>query len=182
MKKIASNKTENSEIKVCFSGRHVHFLGDDFLLTQRILEGNFIDYQRVVETEDSGFTFVLNCAEFLKIAKEYATHNKKVPVVHCVECCGKLATETHSADFQTADCMQIESGKITENLHISFSAKYLMNILKVFKDTNTEIWGNKPITPWIFKNENYVGIIVPMRIKPEDEEYSESYIREAFGG
>ena len=182
LKKIANNKTENSELKVCFTGRHVHFLGEDFLLTQRIIEGNFIDFKNVAEPEITGFTFMLNCSEFLKIAKEYATHNKKSPTIHCVECCGKLATETHSADFQTADCMQVESGNITERFHIAFNAQYLVNILKVFKDTNTEIWGNKSINPWIFKNENYVGIVVPKRMELEDERYSESYIKESFGG
>ena len=128
LKKIANNKTENSELKVYFSGRHVHFVGDDFILTQRIIEGNFVDFAQTVNMNDSDYTVTLNCAEFLKIAKEYAMLNKKTPIIHCVECSGKLATETHSSDFQTADCISIEDGKLSENLHIAFNAKYMADV------------------------------------------------------
>ena len=180
LKKIANNKTENSELKVYFSGRHVHFVGDDFILTQRIIEGNFVDFAQTVDMNDSDYTVTLNCAEFLKIAKEYATLNKKTPIIHCVECSGKLATETHSSDFQTADCISIEDGKLSENLHIAFNAKYMADVLKVFKDTNTTISGGKEIYPWKFLNENYVALVVPMRLEKESKEFSELYIREAF--
>ena len=180
LKKIANNKTENSELKVYFSGRHVHFVGDDFILTQRIIEGNFVDFAQIVDMNDSDYTVTLNCAEFLKIAKEYAMLNKKTPIIHCVECSGKLATETHSSDFQTADCISIEDGKLSENLHIAFNAKYMADVLKVFKDTNTTISGGKEIYPWKFLNENYVALVVPMRLEKESKEFSELYIREAF--
>ena len=182
LKKITTNKTENSELKVCFSGRHVHFVGDDFVLTQRIIEGNFIDFSQTVEMNGSDYTITLNCTELLKIAKEYAKLNSKTPVLHCVECSGKLATETHSADFQPADCMSIESGKVPDKLHIAFSAKYMADVLNVFKDTNTTISGGKEIYPWKILNENYIALIVPMRIEEESKVFSESYIREAFGG
>ena len=180
LKKIANNKTENSELKVYFSGRHVHFVGDDFILTQRLIEGNFVDFAQTVNMNGSDYTVALNCTEFLKIAKEYATLNKKTPIIHCVECSGKLATETHSSDFQTADCISIEDGKLSENLHIAFNAKYMADVLKVFKDTNTTISGGKEIYPWKFLNENYVALVVPMRLEKESKEFSELYIREAF--
>lgn len=160
--------------------KHLHFVGDDFILTQRIIEGNYMDFEQTVTMYDSAYTISLNCAEFLKIAKEYASFNKK-PILHCVECSGKLATETHSSDFQTADCMTIECGNLPERFHIAFSAKFMADVLKVFKDTNTTICGGKEIFPWKFINENYIGIVVPIRMEEKDKSYSESYIKEAFG-
>ena len=115
-----------------------------------------------------------------QIAKEYAALNKKTPVLHCVECSGKLATETHSSDFQTADCISVEDGKLPESLHIAFSAKYMADVLKVFKDTNTTISGGKEIYPWKILNENYIALVTPMRLEKESKEFSESYIKEAF--
>ena len=65
-------------------------------------------------------------------------------------------------------------------MHIAFNAKYMADVLKVFKDTNTTISGGKEIYPWKFLNENYVALVVPMRLEKESKEFSELYIREAF--
>jgi DNA polymerase III sliding clamp (beta) subunit (PCNA family) len=183
LKKISNVKTEINSLEVYYEngGRNVFYVGYDYVLATRIIEGDFCNFARIVENSDS-FKHLLkvDSIELCAIAKEYGAVSKDKTLIHCIELNGKLATTTRTVDFRTADCMDILGGNLPEGFHILLDAKYLYDVMKTFDGADISIECGTEITPWKIYNDNYVGLVVPVKMEYDKKVDAESYVRNAF--
>jgi hypothetical protein len=52
--------------------------------------------------------------------------------------------------------------------------------MKTFNGTDITIECGTEITPWKIYNDNYVGLVVPVRMEGDVKDDAESYVRNAF--
>ena len=183
LKKVSNVKAETNSLELYYEdgGKHIFYVGYDYVLATRVIDGDFCDFVQTVDGDSSyKHSFSADSAELCAIAKEYAAVSKATTRIHCIELNGKLATTTRTFDFRTADCVEILGGNLPEGFHILLDSKYLYDVMKTFSGTDITIECGTEITPWKIYNDNYVGLVVPVRMEGDVKEDAESYVRNAF--
>ena len=183
LKKVSNVKAETNSLELYYEdgGKYIFYVGYDYVLATKVIDGNFCDFARTVDGDGSyKHSFRVDSAGLCAIAKEYAAVSKDKTHIHCIELNGKLATTTRTFDFRTADCVDILGGNLPEGFHILLDSKYLYDVMKAFDGTDITIECGTEITPWKIYNDNYVGLVVPVRMEGDTKGDAESYVRNAF--
>ena len=163
--KLIDDESEDIEINV--SNRLIGFNINGYTFISRLLEGDFVNYQKTIPTENKQRVFVntrdlINTIErvSLLISESFTTpircyFNELNVVFTCATSVGR-ATETFN--------LKLEG----ENFEIGLNSHYLLDVLKAIEDEQIQILFNGPNAGVLFlpvDDDNFKYMIMPMRLK-----------------
>lgn len=158
---------DEKKIAVCIDRSQICFSKDDYMIISRLLEGAFIDYNRIMNfNEDT--SAVLNAREFSEALDRTLllnTDRYKCPVI-C-----KFENDTLSIDIRTAIGKMSDTMKIQYSgakLEIAFNAKYMIDSLRNSECDEVKVDFCGPLSPIRIKplnDDSYIGIVLPVRNK-----------------
>lgn len=158
---------EEKKIAVCIDRSQICFSKDDYMIISRLLEGTFIDYNRIMNFNEDTFA-VLNAREFSEALDRTLllnTDRYKCPVI-C-----KFENDNLSIDIRTAIGKMSDTMKIQYSgakLEIAFNAKYMIDSLRNSECDEVKVDFSGPLSPIRIKplnDDSYIGIVLPVRNK-----------------
>ena len=151
--------------------RHIMFQVGRATLVCRLLEGEFLDWRRVVPT-DNPIRLAVNVKEFtesLERVNLIVSEKMKSPV-RCTFGDNVVSMITNTTLGRASDEVSVEGDG--ENLEIGFNNKYLLDALKAAPADEICIRLNTGITPCVVlptgNSRNFVYMILPVRLKANE--------------
>ena len=165
--KMLSDEPNEKKISVCIDRNQICFSKEDYIIISRLLEGTFIDYEKIMNFEEKS-SAVVNALEFstaLDRTLVLNTDKYKCPVI-CTFDADSLHIEIKTSIGKMNSDLPI---KYTGNkLVIAFNAKYMIDALKnsecdeVRIDFAGELF---PIRVRPLEDDSFVAIVLPVRSK-----------------
>lgn len=162
-----SKMAEETEKDVTLSLTQTHLTVqvNDTKLTARLLDGNYIDYKRIIPKECKTRVLV-NTADLYTMtdrAQLIAREGNNSVMMHFD---GNLLTmSAESFVGRGEDTMEVSI--VGDPIDIAFNPKYLINILRNINDETVYLEFNSPISPCVIRpvqGDAYLYLIVPMRV------------------
>lgn len=165
--KMLSDEPNDKKISVCIDRNQICFSKEDYIIISRLLEGNFIDYDKIMNFEEKS-TAVVNATDFstaLDRTLLLNTDKYKCPVI-CTFKDDSVHIEIKTSVGKMNDDIPI---KFTgEKLEIAFNARYMIDALKNSECDEVRIDFTGPLFPIRIRpleDESFVGIVLPVRSK-----------------
>jgi DNA polymerase-3 subunit beta len=153
------------DITVSLTQTHMTVQVNDSILTARLLDGNYIDYKRIIPKECKTRVLV-NTSELFTItdrAQLIAREGNNSVMLHFDE--NTLTMSAESFVGRTEDTMEVSI--VGDPIDIAFNPKYIINILHSIPDETVYFEFNSPISPCVIRpvqGDAYLYLIVPMRV------------------
>ena len=144
---------------------HLTVQVNDTRLTARLLDGNYIDYKRIIPKECKTRVLV-NTADLYTMtdrAQLIAREGNNSIVMHFEG--DTLTIKAESFVGRGEDTMEVSI--VGDPIDIAFNPKYVTNILKNISDETVYLEFNSPISPCVIRpvqGDAYLYLIVPMRV------------------
>ena len=165
--KMLSDEPNDKKISVCIDRNQICFSKEDYIIISRLLEGNFIDYDKIMNFEEKS-TAVVNATDFstaLDRTLLLNTDKYKCPVI-CTFKDDSVHIEIKTSVGKMNDDIPI---KFTgEKLEIAFNARYMIDALKNSECDEVRIDFTGPLFPIRIRpleDDSFVGIVLPVRSK-----------------
>lgn len=171
---IGESKEEKDEISMIFLENNIIFKFNSIVLQSSILEGEFVDYKKIIPGEDNlKIQFNTKKPELensLKRVSLLAENNKSKLVTIGVNSSEKKLNLTTSNQRGHSE----EELEITDNsgddLRIAFNVKYLLDALSVLDDEVITFKLSGPLNPIIIKkssSNSFLALVLPVRLTTE---------------
>lgn len=160
-------ETDTSSVQIAFQEKHVVFKTEEVVLTGRLIEGNFPNYQQVIPQQDPK-------SPKIKVARD--------PLIHALRRVSLLSDERNrgvkiqinwgkmllnSQDSEWGDAHEtIEAEYQGEELVLGFNAGYLLDILGVIDEEEIKLETHEVLGPCLLTpegNPEYLCVIMPLR-------------------
>lgn len=165
--KMLSDEPNEKKVSVCIDRNQICFAKEDYTIISRLLEGTFIDYDKIMNfTETSSAT--VNASDFATALDRTLllnTDKYKCPVI-CTFENDKLHIEIKTSIGNLNENLAI---KYTgEPMKIAFNAKYMIDALRNSEcdEVRVDFTGAlQPIRVRPLGDDSFVGIVLPVRNK-----------------
>ena len=153
------------DVTVSLTQTHLTVQVNDTRLTARLLDGNYIDYKRIIPQECKTRVLV-DTAELLTItdrAQLIAREGNNSILMHFEG--STLTVSAESFVGRSEDTMEVSI--VGDPIDIAFNPKYVINILRSVTDETVYLEFNSPISPCVIRpvqGDAYLYLIVPMRV------------------
>ncbi|WP_269622060.1 DNA polymerase III subunit beta [Prochlorococcus marinus] len=170
VERFISNCKSDNEITFFYDRGQAVFISADQIVTTRILEGNYPNYNQLVP-QDFANTLELDRNDFIsaldRISVLAEQHNNVV----------RISTNQESQILNiTADAQDLGSGSESipikyngNDLQIAFNSKYLLDGLRIIQTDTILLKFNAPTTPAIFtpnnQNNNFIYLVMPVQMR-----------------
>jgi DNA polymerase-3 subunit beta len=160
----AAAKGENVRIDV--SGTKIRFTSGTTVLTSKLIDGTFPDYQRVIPTGNNVIAYIdskslSNAADRVSTISTERGRAVKLSFTN-----GNLALAANSPDAGSAED-SVEADYDADNLDIGVNSQYLRTLLASLGDGKTKIALGDPGSPMLFSsdaNNDLLIVLMPMRV------------------
>lgn len=165
--RMLSDEENEKKVAICIDRSQICFSKEDYMIISRVLEGNFIDYNRIMNFEETA-SAVINAREFASSLDRTLllnTDRYKCPVI-CVFENDELSIDIKTALGQMNDNLKIEYNG--PKFEIAFNAKFMIESLRNSECDRVKIDFTGPLAPIRIRplgDESYVGIVLPVRNK-----------------
>lgn len=165
--RILSDEPNEKTVAICIDRSQICFSKEDYVIISRLLEGNFIDYKRIMNFEETS-TATVNAREFAEALDRTLllnTDRYKCPVI-CTFENDRLKIDIKTALGKMSDNIAVKYGG--EKLEIAFNAKYMIDSLRSSECDEVKIDFSGPLAPMRIQpldGKSYVGIVLPVRNK-----------------
>ena len=167
MRMLSEEADENKKVAICIDRSQICISKDDYMIISRLLEGNFIDYDRIMNFDEK-FSATVNASDFamsLDRTLLLNTDRYKCPVI--------CTFENDSLDIEIKTSLGKMSDKLNikyngEKLEIAFNAKYMIDALRNSECDEVKLDFTGPLSPIRVKplgDDSFVGIVLPVRNK-----------------
>ena len=174
---IGKTKNDDKRIEVYTDDKYVEFTGEDYVLTSRLLDGKYFDYEKLTGDVRSGseYAYRFNTKELLNIAKEYSkvvTNDNKAPMIFYNNN-GSVATGVQVANYRTSDVLENVEAEygMGHEWYVGVNPHFIMDACGAFSE-EAEIKGaysfRKPI---MIIDETYEFLILPVNINEDNVEF-----------
>ena len=153
------------DVTIQMTQTHLTVQVNDTRLTARLLDGNYIDYKRIIP-KDCKTRVLVDTAELLSMtdrAQLIAREGNNSIVLHFAD--DMLTMSAESFVGRGEDTMEVSV--VGDSIDIAFNPKYIMNILKNISDEKVYMEFNSPISPCVIRpvqGDAFLYLIVPMRV------------------
>jgi len=153
------------DVTVSLTQTHLTVQVNDTRLTARLLDGNYIDYKRIIPKECKTRVLV-DTAELLTItdrAQLIAREGNNSILMHFEG--STLTVSAESFVGRSEDTMEVSI--VGDPIDIAFNPKYVINILRSVTDETVYLEFNSPNSPCVIRpvqGDAYLYLIVPMRV------------------
>ncbi len=159
-------REEEGGVRVVPLNQQVAFLLGRHLLTTRLIEGQFPNYQQVLPTT-SGPGAILGREGFLGALRRTSTivGDRATPTILEMKP-GRLLLSCTNIDLGEAR-EELPMEYSGQELTVGFNARYLMDFLNVVEEAEVSMHVHDPLSPALFeprKGEGFCCVIMPMRI------------------
>ncbi len=164
--KIILADNNNMEVSIYKNDKFIKYSIGNVVLIARLLEGNFINYEKIIPTE---YKTKITCS--------------KTELYQAIDRASLIVNQTNNTSllFEIKDdylniTSNTDSGSAQEkvnielegpNLKIGFNPKYWLDVLKVIESDNVVVEMTTSTSPCIIKSEeddNYIYLLLPVRI------------------
>ena len=170
VEKILSDSVEENAV-ITLGSRHITFKVGDATLVCRILEGEFMDWRKVLKTGES-MKLVAKVSELsTSIERVSLVVNEKFKApVRCTFGAG-------TADFKTSTVMGTAHDSCTiagdgKDMEIGFNCRYLLEALRAVPDQEVTLELTNGLSPIIMTpvegNDSFTYLVLPVRMRSEN--------------
>ncbi len=166
MNEIAKMAEETEkDVSLSLTQTHLTVQVNDSRLTARLLDGNYIDYNRIIPKECKTRVLV-NTADLYTMtdrAQLIAREGNNSVMLHFEG--DSLTMSAESFVGRGEDTMEVSI--VGDPIDIAFNPKYIINILRNITDETVYLEFNSPISPCVIRpvqGDAYLYLIVPMRV------------------
>jgi len=161
-------KDDSTIVEITIHENSVMFSFDTFVITSRLLEGEFMDYNKFIP-KNSTITVKTNVKNLLDMVERASIiinyDDPKIPIILNIEE-DKIRVECISKKGNFDESMQVEHHG--ENLKIGISSKLLTDTLKSIDNEEALFEFNSPQSPCVIKpveGEGFINMVLPIRLK-----------------
>ena len=153
------------DITISLTQTHLTVEVNDTKMTARLLDGNYIDYKRIIP-KDCKTRVLVDTAELLTMADRaqlIAREGNNSIMLHFEE--DQLTVSAESFVGRGEDTMEVNV--VGDPIDIAFNPKYVINILRNIDDEKVYLEFNSPISPCVIRpvqGDAFLYLIVPMRV------------------
>jgi DNA polymerase-3 subunit beta len=161
---LMRNLSCDGEVRIVFSENQVCFEFGNIVLTTRLIEGEFPDYNKVIPKEEKD-KIQVNKNMFLKAIKRVSLFTNPDSIVIKLDIIGnKIILSKSTPDLGEARD-EVEAIYRGKELSLGFNPNYLMDILKVIENQEVEIEISDPQKPAVIRKEGkFIFIVLPMQL------------------
>lgn len=157
---------KGDEVRIDISETKIRFTHESTVLTSKLVDGQFPDYQRVIPPVSNIFA-KLDAKSFAAAVDRVATiSTERGRAVKLSFSQGSLSLATNSPDAGSAED-SIDADFDADPLDIGFSAKYIADVLRTLGDGEAKVSLTDSGSPTIFTNEanpDLLVVLMPMRV------------------
>lgn len=161
-------KQTDKKVEIRFSKRHVKFVINDYTVISRLIEGDFMDYERAIPTNstyevEAQRKDILNACDRMSLLINDAT---KTPI-KCTFGENKIKFECSAAvGFATDTIAAITPDK--NEMVVGFNNRYMIDTFKSVSNDNVKLYFVNPVSPIVVRtddSDNFLALILPVRIR-----------------
>ena len=156
----------DGEIKIIISNSKAQFIFPNSVLTTKLIDGSFPDYQRVIPKENLNKLVVSNTQFSRAIDRVSTVSMEKSRAVKLSLSNNLLSLNVNSHDLGDAS-EDLEIDYNYDNLNIGFNSKYLLDIASQIQGKEIEILLSDSASPALITDPDQDGVIfvlMPMRV------------------
>jgi DNA polymerase-3 subunit beta len=156
----------SDEVLVNLSANKVRFTAGNVVLTSKLIDGTFPDYQRVIP-QNNDKLMRIDTAVFAKAVDRVSTlSSEKGRAVKLNLVDGRLTLSVHNPESGSAT-EELDLEYNGEPLEIGFNARYLLDIVAQFEGDRAVFRLSDPSAPTVLHDENDTSalyVLMPMRV------------------
>ncbi|MEM7223426.1 MAG: DNA polymerase III subunit beta [Pseudomonadota bacterium] len=153
-------------VQVSLSGTKIRFAFDSTVLTSKLIDGTFPDYERVIPSGNDKIMSV-NCSHFSEAVDRVSTiSTEKSRAIKLALANGNLVLSATSPDSGSAT-EEIEVGYGGEEIEIGFNSRYLLDIAQQISHGEAEFVMHDSASPTIVRDiedASALYVLMPMRV------------------
>lgn len=161
------NESSDADVRISLSDTRVSFDFGGVVLSSKLIDGSFPDYERVIPIHNDK-DMEVDGAAFAKAVDRVATiSTEKSRAVKLALEPGKLTLSAHSPDAGAA-IEEIEADYAGPAMEIGFNSKYLLDIMRQIKDSRAVFRLADGVSPAIVRDvadDSALYVLMPMRIE-----------------
>lgn len=154
----------NENFGILFEDRNVSFKVEDTIINSRLLDGDFIDYKKIIPN-DFTTTIKVNNKEFIEsLERAQLVSNNNLVILDITENKLKISSKNNEIGNLEEEINIDFQGK---ELQIAFNIRYFTEALKNVEDEEIYMRFNTNISPCVINPENeknYTYLLLPVRI------------------
>ncbi len=153
-------------VEVGLSDTKIQFRIGNAVLTSKLIDGTFPDYQRVIPSENDK-KLVMNCRDFTAAVDRVSTISiEKSRAIKLALSAGKLLLSASSEESGTAS-EELAAKYDADPMEIGFNARYLLDITQQIGGEDIELTLADSSSPTIVRDlsrESVLFVLMPMRV------------------
>ena len=168
LKSLIGKSKDEKYIDIYADDKYALFVGKDWTLTTKLVEGQYFDYEKLASVSEFDYTYKVDKKELGNIAKEYckviSADNIKPMIIY--NGCGKVAACIEMADYRTSDVIEsvVPEYGMDQEFYVGFNPKFIADACSVF-DNVAEVHGQyKANCPITITDETYTILVLPVNI------------------
>lgn len=160
------------KVRVNFGRKHVIFVIDDVVFFSRLIEGEYINYERVIPKESKiaakiSKDEILSGLERVSLVSEDKSTGQTRSYVRCEFEDETLKISAKSATYSVND--EINCEKTGDNITIGLKCAYMMNVIRSIDEEDITLLMNSPLMSVVVKNKEcedgeYLYMISPVKM------------------
>ncbi|MBE6543121.1 MAG: DNA polymerase III subunit beta [Ruminococcaceae bacterium] len=162
----------DDKVRINFGRKHVIFVIDNIVFFSRLIEGEYINYDRIIPKE-SKISARINRGELLSglervaLVSEDKSTGQTRSYVRCEFEDSLLKISAKAATYSVND--ELICNKTGEDILIGLKCYYFMNVIKSIEEDEIDVLMNSPLMSVVIKNENcedgeYLYMISPVKM------------------
>ena len=159
------DETEN-DVEIALSDTKIRFSFDNVVLSSKLIDGTFPDYDRVIP-DGNDKTLEVNCEDFAAAVDRVATiSTDKSRAIKLSVDAGTIVLSASSPESGTAS-EEIEVDYSQEPIEIGFNARYLLDIAQQIEGTMAQFVMADAASPTIVRDTDdptSLYVLMPMRV------------------
>ncbi len=162
--KLLADYTDN--VSVDLSANKIRFTAGDIVLTSKLIDGTFPDYQRVIPQNNDKIMQIGNAGFTSAVDRVSTLSSEKGRAVKLNIADGKLVLSVNNPESGSAT-EELELDYSGEPLEIGFNARYLLDIAAQFDGDRAVFELSDPSAPTVLHDENdttALYVLMPMRV------------------
>ena len=173
--RLIDSKDEESTVKIVVGRKHVLFSFTDFNFLSRLIEGEYIDYERVIPKENRTFvnidreSFIQSLERAALVTEDRVMGQAKSPVILTFEDNLAIIT-TKSVTGRVYD--EVVTAMTGDSLKIGFNCRYILDALRSTDVDNLKLSMSSPLMSMVIEaaeaedeNEKFLYMVTPVKVK-----------------
>ena len=162
-KLLDDTKAEN--ISVALSDNKVRFTLEEVILTSKLIDGTYPDYERVIPT-DTNKLLEVNVKELANAVDRVSVVAERTRAIKMITDDSKVIITTTSPDLGSA-MEELDAKYDNESLEIGYNFRYLLDILAEIKGESVQIGFSDASSPSVIhdtSDASAIYVLMPMRV------------------